>query len=324
MLYRTQSYYVMSSGLARYDFNTINGSQFDTGAIRISSMKYLGLDRNFLTTIKHIGNRCVINLIVLVGISMTEVSCNDRTQVHREYYENGKLKATIEMKREKWHGVSKMYDENGMLWKQVQWTDGVQHGPAIIFFPNGKIKERHEFVNGKIVGKSEMFYLNGTLAEEKFFDSLGKLYDVRSYTRSGERDYDKVYPIGYFSKDTVTIGSDIEYFTKLVNTDSTIYNEGILIITSRLTESGDAVDTLYSLTSTNEKGFRYSVTAKSPGVNGIYGILAFEIPVDAGRVYTLFSFRKGFYVTPNWRMIGLLKILKCCDKDIVVVSRMSC
>lgn len=238
-------------------------------------------------------------ICALIVTGITVIGCNNKNRVHREYYDDGKLKAEFEMKDVVRHGVSKFYDREGILLEEIHWKHGLEHGDVLGYFPDGRISERHNMVKGRHTGKSELFYPNGAIAEERMFDSLGRLIDVRSYRESGERNYDKTYPIAHFTKDSVQIGAEVGFFTKLVNADPTRYKEGVLIVTSRLTENRNPVDTLFRISSTNELGFRYTYRSYTTGVNSVIGLLIFQIPTDSGKVYSRFTFSARHYVSPE-------------------------
>jgi hypothetical protein len=222
-----------------------------------------------------------------------------KTKVVKEYHINGKLKSTTEMRGEKRNGASKRYNENGVLIEEVHWKNGVEHGERLAYFPDGTLKERHHMVMGKENGKSTLYYQDGRIAEERFADSLGRLVDIRSFTRSGQRDYDKIRPVVYYVKDTVELGDQLDFFAKLVNVDSLLYHNGTLIITSKLTPERDPVDTLFSAESNYNTGFHYSLTPQRSGLGLIYGLLVFPIPTDSGKVNSVFSFSSRYYVRPE-------------------------
>jgi hypothetical protein len=222
-----------------------------------------------------------------------------KTKVVKEYHSNGKLKSTTEMSGEKRNGASKLYNEEGVLIEEVHWKNGVEHGEMLAYFPDGKLKERHHMVMGKEIGTSTLYYHDGKIAEERFTDSLGRLVDIRSFTRSGERDYDKIRPVVYYDKDTVEVGGQLNFFAKLVNVDSLLYQNGTLIITSKLTPEREPVDTLFRAESDYSSGFHYTFTPQKSGLGLIYGLLVFPIPTDSGKVNSVFSFSSRYYVRPG-------------------------
>lgn len=111
----------------------------------------------------------------------TKVGC-----VHKEYYDNGKLKAEIPYKNGKVEGVVKEYYENGNLRIEIPFKDGKQEGISKLYYENGNILGEKLFKNGKVEGIAKTYSEDGNLSYENPFKN-GKLNGiVKSYYEDGD------------------------------------------------------------------------------------------------------------------------------------------
>lgn len=226
------------------------------------------------------------------------IACGDSIDTRHEFHPNGHLKSSIETKNGVRHGLSRSYYQDGNIEEETSWTSGRKDGESKYYDRTGQLKEYHNYKGRKVNGKSLLYYSDGKIQEERIFDA-GKLLDVRSYLNSGKRNYEHRFPIAYLSKDTMEIGEKCRFFMKLVNADSTIYKEGMLIITNKFRDNGDPIDTIFSTISSNQRGFEYSFNINQAGQSFILGQLIFRRKLNNETVDEVYEFKKEYFVHTN-------------------------
>ena len=226
------------------------------------------------------------------------IACGKSVDTRREFYPNGQLKSSIETKNGTRHGLSRSYYRDGNIEEETSWAFGRKDGESKYYYRTGQLREYHTYNDGKLNGKSLLYYSDGKVQEERISE-VGKILDVKSYLNSGKRDYEKRFPIAYVSRDTMEMGEKCRYFMKLVNADSTIYKDGVLVITNKIGDNGDPVDTIFSTISSNQKGFEYSFNVNQPGQSFILGQLIFRRKLNNETVDEVYEFKKEYFVHAN-------------------------
>tara|TARA_R110000737_G_C14619507_1_gene492738 strand:- start:1182 stop:1730 length:549 start_codon:yes stop_codon:yes gene_type:complete len=98
--------------------------------------------------------------------------------VHREWYEDGKLKSEHNYKDEKREGVSKDWYENGQLKWETNYKNDEYHGASKGWYENGQFMYDYYFKKGKINGVAKFWYEGGQLKWERNFKN-DKLIDCK-------------------------------------------------------------------------------------------------------------------------------------------------
>lgn len=128
-----------------------------------------------------------ISIFFLVLIILVLNSCGDKTEIIKEYYQNGKLKSEYEALEDKKNGFYKEYYENGKIKISAKFSNDLQEGVTYAYYENGE-KEREVFFNKGIQqGNCTFYYENGNIREKGqiingkknklfyFYDESGKL-----------------------------------------------------------------------------------------------------------------------------------------------------
>ena len=71
------------------------------------------------------------------------------TETHRKYYDNGKLKAEIQVTNGKPDGICRTYYENGQLMWECPYVDGKKQGISKHYDETGKIIKEISYDNDK-------------------------------------------------------------------------------------------------------------------------------------------------------------------------------
>jgi hypothetical protein len=201
--------------------------------------------------------------------------CSKDPDMYIEYYGNGQIKFEVPLKNGKWHGTALGYFSTGELRGKMNVINNKREGYAYEYYQSGKVKQVTYFHDDIRMGEDKLYLQNGLLVEKTFFDSLGKPIDIHRY-KNGKRDLSYQVPLVYTTPDTVNIGATVTLNAKLGNADSTIFDLGILLITSGFNKEKMPLDTLFIGESKNKEGFRYSFRAEKKGENYIHGALIFK------------------------------------------------
>lgn len=161
---------------------------------------------------KKVENVKILNCL-FVSVLFILFGCNIKNEstIHKEYYENGKLKATAQLFNNKKNGLVIHYYENGNMESSEKYVNdtingevlsfyetgylekksimkmGITDGVFYTFYSDGSIKEFRKWVNGKMEGygedywqkegniKAVYFARNDTLVYRRLFDTLGNV-----------------------------------------------------------------------------------------------------------------------------------------------------
>ncbi len=125
------------------------------------------------------------------GTLKAEVEVKDRKRhgVTKNYRADGSLLSTIEFREGKKHGKACNYYTNGSKQSEIDYVNGIKHGESKWFHKNGQFYRVTPYVNGKITGIRRKYYDNGALLSEcpykKGFPGVG----LKEYTKSGRLKY---------------------------------------------------------------------------------------------------------------------------------------
>ena len=169
--------------------------------------------------------------LLLLLFSLHFISCDSR--VKKEYYDNGKLKSIVEVRRNARNGTMCEYFPDGSIKSKSEWKNGVKHGKSETFYSNGNIEILSYWVDGKENGISKrftrngvlystgrffedrkgevtIFYENGKVNEWQLFDGRNHLIYLAKYDSIGNKEYGTLFPIFDSDSDTITLGEEYE------------------------------------------------------------------------------------------------------------------
>jgi len=131
----------------------------------------------------------IISMLVLCGLVYGQDAPEDG--VHKEYYEDGKLKLEMHYKNGKPDGLSKMYDRRGILVFGTNYSEG-----KIIdsrgYHENGKLRYIRITKENKMDGYTKTFYEDGTLKQEVDSNNWGKTVFTKYYYPNGNIAYELI------------------------------------------------------------------------------------------------------------------------------------
>lgn len=233
------------------------------------------------------------NFTLIVVIILVIISCDNN--IHKEYYEDGKIKKECKVfankdsmycidyykeggikveqayKNGKLEGIRKEYYESGTLKMYGTHSDSIKNGYYSSYYENGKMKQLGYYNNDTISGEVKIYDEEGKLYQRQFYlNFLGEVKDVGTIT------YDSIGAIIYETRrveilplvDTIDRNKDIAIFLELrfPRFDSTYflignYNNRFVL------EDSMSLDTVYAL---NQKATIYR-KFQSSGMNFIRG-----------------------------------------------------
>ena len=99
---------------------------------------------------------------------MEQNTLNEKVEIRRIFYENGKVQAETCFRNGKVDGVSRTYYESGILLCESNFKDNMMHGPRREYYKSGQLKREDIWKFNKIVGSV-------------MFDEQGNCIAVKSY-----------------------------------------------------------------------------------------------------------------------------------------------
>jgi antitoxin component YwqK of YwqJK toxin-antitoxin module len=85
------------------------------------------------------------------------------TSTHSEYWPDGSLKSSVEMKGSLYHGNAIYYFENGNPQVRCTYSDNLLDGLYTIYYNDGKRKEEISYKKGILDGPSMLWDINGAV-----------------------------------------------------------------------------------------------------------------------------------------------------------------
>lgn len=230
--------------------------------------------------------------LLLLLLLLHFISCNNK--VKKEYYDNGKLKSTVEVRRDARNGTIYEYFSDGSIKSKSEWKNGVKHGKSETFYSNGNIEVLSYWVEGKESGISKRFtpdgvlysigrfvedrkeevtilYENGKVNEWQLFDGKDHLIYLAKYDSIGNKEYGSLFPIFDTDSDTISLGESYE-----IGVGFGLSLRGKLrVLVGVLNAQLQLSDTLTVLESKNNY-FRYTLRPKKSGKNSISFVFEHE------------------------------------------------
>lgn len=235
-------------------------------------------------------------IIIITLILSIFSSCNSSTK-EIEYYKNGEIKRSSEMRNGKQHGFVLEYFEDGTVKSQGEWKDGLANGTIKHYYSNGTLKSQSSWKNGREdglmekyykngklwnranlkdgmqVGKSIFYYENGEILEQQVYTDKGDLAYFVKFDSLGNIDTEAVLLIFDSEKDTVNFGENYE-----VNIHFGVDISGdVELIIGKFDKDYNLIDTIAVLIGNESKEFNYSVKSQKTGVNTV-PILVHHVP----------------------------------------------
>tara|TARA_B100000941_G_scaffold250032_1_gene196131 strand:+ start:358 stop:912 length:555 start_codon:yes stop_codon:yes gene_type:complete len=113
---------------------------------------------------------------------------------YEEFFANGDIKISIEMKFGIKNGQFKRFYENGNIKESMFYVNDLLSGKRISYWGNGLKKEENNFVSGALRGENIFYYSNGQVRRRIFFDLDGnQAGEWLEYDRNGKLKQNKKY-----------------------------------------------------------------------------------------------------------------------------------
>ena len=107
-----------------------------------------------------------------------------KTEIKKEYHENGKLKCEYEYKSGKKHGYEKGFHENGSLRYETQWVNGKQNGEVSSFDEQGNKIKQSFLKMGRYEGPQKEWWTNGNLKADRVMKN-DEVFSEITYSPNG-------------------------------------------------------------------------------------------------------------------------------------------
>jgi len=121
--------------------------------------------------------------ILATAFILLFTSCSN---VDKEYYADGSLKAIGEFKSGLLHGSYKHYYKNGNLKESSEWKNGRRMGISHFYHKNGNLKSISYYVDGLENGVSKSFYPSGQQKNEFTWQDGNRDGEFIEYFKSGQ------------------------------------------------------------------------------------------------------------------------------------------
>ena len=89
-----------------------------------------------------------IFIILILMLSVFSITNAYSEEIHKEYYDSGKILKESHFSNDKENGEEKIYYENGKISSIKNYKNGLEEGEFIWYYEDGKIKEKAFYKNG--------------------------------------------------------------------------------------------------------------------------------------------------------------------------------
>lgn len=192
------------------------------------------------------------------------------------YYKTGHVK----------DGPEFFYFPNGTLSAEGNWVNGKKDGLFKEYYNTGNIAAKLNFHNDLLVGETTLYNNNGGISELQYYDSLGKLYDIKKFNSDGTRNK-RIIPLPWLAEDTVSFGDTIDFNLRLANLTDMRYLNGTFFRCSNFIHSNDKLLMTDTLDIVRSKENYYSLRLYSDklGEQFLRGLLVISFGKDSSHVY---------------------------------------
>jgi antitoxin component YwqK of YwqJK toxin-antitoxin module len=109
----------------------------------------------------------LFRLIIIILSLLFYFSCT--TEIKKEFYNNGNIKAELPINHGKLDGIAKYYYQNGVLEKEVSYVNGLKQGITKDYLSNGNLVFEVEYKDDLYNGYFKEYSKDGVLESESFF-----------------------------------------------------------------------------------------------------------------------------------------------------------
>lgn len=135
----------------------------------------------------------MIRNLFIIALLLCLVSC---VKTKREFYPNGDLKLSYQVKKDKLHGTYKEYYRDGSLKGVATYENGELNGPKKVYYENGLLNWQANYENGKENGIFEKYSEEGVLLRYSYYkDGLQDSLTI-AYYPNGEIKSESMFKNG--------------------------------------------------------------------------------------------------------------------------------
>ena len=110
-----------------------------------------------------------ILIIFILILSIFSITNAYSEEMHKEYYDSGKILKESHFSNDKKNGKEKTYYENGQISSIKNYKNGVVDGEYIEYYLDGKLKLKGSYKNGLREGEFKTYLINSKSAGSMFY-----------------------------------------------------------------------------------------------------------------------------------------------------------
>jgi hypothetical protein len=229
-----------------------------------------------------------IEYVILILLSLG--SCNTHKQEIIYYNNDGSNIKSIHTynKNHLKDGNEIFYFPNGIISAKGFYKDGKKHGLFYEYYNTGKLAARLNFQNDLLIGESILFGKENNISEIQYYDSLGKIIEIKKFNIDGSRNKN-IITLPWLEKDSINVGETINFYVRLTNLTDFRYRTGKFLRGSDFSQEKNSdvillTDTLEIIES-NENYYPIRFLAKKQGPSFIKGLIAISLENDSLHIF---------------------------------------
>ena len=110
-----------------------------------------------------------IFIILILMLSVFSITNAYSEEIHKEYYDSGKILKESHFSNDKKNGLEKIYYENGQISSIKNYKDGKADGEYIEYYTDGELKLKGSYKNGLREGEFKTYLMNSKSAGSMFY-----------------------------------------------------------------------------------------------------------------------------------------------------------
>ena len=110
-----------------------------------------------------------IFIILILMLSVFSITNAYSEEIHKEYYDSGKILKESHFSNDKKNGLEKIYYENGKISSIKNYKDGKADGEYIEYYTDGELKLKGSYKNGLREGEFKTYLMNSKSAGSMFY-----------------------------------------------------------------------------------------------------------------------------------------------------------
>lgn len=230
--------------------------------------------------------------LVLIPLMVIILFGCDKSNIHKEHYENGQVKFVVPTIDSLYHGEMVYYFPEGQAKGFSTWKHGKLHGPAELLYKNGKVYQKLIFRDGLQADSVIIYREDSSLQEIQYYDSIGRLKDYRKFTKQNVQDTSTTtrQVVIVSDSDSILMSDKFIAYLRIGN----LHGQRVEAILGNYYEDSLLYARKPRLPKVNDTTVRIEIIPESLGENIVKG-LAIEV-FDHPKSLILYPFIDTFYV----------------------------